>query len=87
MKIICNVCCEKQNLKHTYCPVCGNNLSEQFFEEELQKSKKRIAYEKEKIELIKYCLQESENANTKSVIANRYHYINNQYNKIEYRNM
>ncbi|MBQ8908998.1 MAG: hypothetical protein IJY90_01750 [Clostridia bacterium] len=86
MKIICDVCCNKADVvKNTYCRVCGNNLSEQFFNEELQKSKEKIAYEKEKMQLINYCLSESENCISQSIIANRYHYIKNKYNKIEYR--
>ena len=85
MKIICNVCCNKQNvIKNTYCPICGNNISEQFFNEELRKSKEIIANEKEKIQLINYCLQESEKSITKSIIATRYKYIKNKLNKDEY---
>lgn len=67
-----------------YCPHCGNNLSKQFFEEELQKSKEKIAYEKEKIQLIKSCLNDSENNTLKSVIANRYYYFQNKDNKVGY---
>lgn len=81
MKIICNNCLEKQNLKNTYCAVCGNNLSKQYFEEELQKSKEKIAYEQERIELLEYCLQESENNIGVSIIANRYLYYKNRDNK------
>ena len=85
MKIICNVCCNKQNvIKNTYCPICGNNIREQFFNEELRKSKEIIANEKEKIQLINYCLQESEKSITKSIIATRYKYIKNKLNKDEY---
>ena len=86
MKIICDVCCAKANVvKNTYCRVCGNNLSEQFFKAELQKSKDIVAYEKEKMQLINYCLSESEKSQSKQIIANRYHYIKNKYNKIEYK--
>lgn len=85
MKIICEKCCNKASvIKNTYCPICGNNLSEQFFNEELKKSKEIIANEKEKIQLINYCLSESQTSQTKSIIATRYHYLKNKYNKIEY---
>lgn len=85
MKIICNVCCNKQNvIKNTYCPICGNNISEQFFNEELKKSKEIVAHEKEKMQLINYCLQESEKSISKSIIATRYKYIKNKLNKDEY---
>lgn len=83
MKIICSNCLEKQNLKNTYCPVCGNNLSEQYFEEEIQKSRQKIDYEKEKIELLQHCLQECENNIGVSVIANRYVYFQNRDNKVD----
>lgn len=85
MKIICNVCCNKQNVvKNTYCPICGNNLSEQFFKEELRKSKEIIANEKEKMQLINYCLSESENCISQSIIATRYKYIKNKLDKEDY---
>lgn len=85
MKIICEKCCNKQNvIKNTYCPICGNNISEQFFKEEMQKSKEIIANEKEKIQLINYCLEESQTSQSKSIIANRYHYLKRKYDKIEY---
>lgn len=85
MKIICEKCCNKADvIKNTYCPICGNNLSEQFFNAELKKSKEIIANEKEKMQLINYCLQESEKSTSKSIIATRYHYLKNKYNKIEY---
>lgn len=85
MKIICKVCCNKQNvIKNTYCPICGNNISEQFFKEEMQKSKEIIANEKEKMQLINYCLSESQTTQTKSIIANKYHYLKRKYDKIEY---
>lgn len=80
------MCCKRQNIvKNTYCPMCGNNLSGQFFNEEMQKSKDIIAYEKEKLQLINYCLTESQTSQIKTIIANRYHYIKNKYNKIEYK--
>ena len=85
MKIICKVCCNKADVvKNTYCRVCGNNLSEQFFKEEKQKSKEIIANEKEKMQLIDYCLSESQTTQSKSIIANRYHYLKRKYDKIEY---
>ena len=86
MKIMCNVCCCKADVvKNTYCRVCGNNLSKQFFKEELENCKNIIANEREKMQLINYCLLESENCVSQSIIANRYHYIKNKYNKIEYK--
>ncbi len=85
MKIICEKCCNKQNvIKNTYCSICGNNLSEQFFKDELKKSKEIIANEKEKMQLINYCLHESENCISQSIIATRYNYLKNKYNKIDY---
>lgn len=85
MKIICNVCCNKQNvIKNTYCPICGNNISEQFFNDELKKLKEIVAHEKEQMQLINYCLQESEKSISKSIIATRYNYIKNKLNKDEY---
>lgn len=86
MKIMCDVCCNKANLvKNTFCRVCGNNLSEQFFKLELQRSKDKIANEREKIQLINYCLSESENATTQTIISTRYNYLKNRYNKIDYK--
>ena len=85
MKIICEKCCNKANvIKNTYCPICGNNLSEQFFKDELRKSKEIIANEKEKMQLIHYCLSESENCISQSMIATRYKYIKNKLNKEKY---